>query len=929
MHTVNIYLNWAPPQERSDWLAHWASAGCKPMFFVEWGLPHISSWSSYRGPEFIWRCQAFQSAWVPEFAAAYVGTKAYRDDPGLRQVMAYEEELWARGTPFNWGLLASRVREQDSLHTEVMARFAADNWRSHRAWGISAMLPWDQEHLWQRVAATPTREVPTRHADLQRPGIVPDVGTADGQYVNDTGEDSAFAPTALGTCFLRWNLPLCAFIGGRIDGHAEAGPVGISDRRFTEKAHTALPGQALAKSLVILNDTRQPRTCRYHWRLALPGGAEGQGEATVAPGGRVFVPLAVTVPATAALGSATLMADFDLGDGETQQDEFRLDILPEAAPAGPARPVWLLDPAGTTAACFDRLGIRHQPCAADGTGVRPGDVVVIGEGALSMPELATAALPVASRVAEGVRLLVLAQDEEVLVRRLGFRTNVHGLRFLYRRTPGHPALVGFEDAHFANWAGSSGMVPPSLELPAVEEHDPTWDWCGFRNTRVWRCGTLGSVASVLIEKPSRGDWTPLLDGGFDLQYAPLLETAVGQGRVIFCQLDAVRRTEPEPVADRLVVKLLSYLETAPARSARPVLYRGDPRGREVLAALGVAADTCPDALGPEDAVVVAGPGSVPPAGLREKLASGSALLGLGLDAAELKAWLPDGPAADDGQADWQGLGEVLPGEFVGLSDAEIHWRTRPTFGVLAGPGHPALRAVSVGKGVAVLCQVAPWNFDVEARPYLRTTARRTEFLVARLLASLGAAARSPVLERLAAPPDPWEFALPAAWVGREDRDQVGRRQEWWQPGFDASGWAAIGVPGTFESQRPDLATYDGLFWYRLRFATPAGFGGDDVTLFLGGIDDESWVWLNGEFLGEVTKATNPKDYWQFPREYRLRPGLLRPAGSENVMAVLVSDTYQTGGIHGQPALRRPAPWLKSYYVQVPQAGDDPYRYYRW
>jgi hypothetical protein len=47
------------------------------------------------------------------------------------------------------------------------------------------------------------------------------------------------------------------------------------------------------------------------------------------------------------------------------------------------------------------------------------------------------------------------------------------------------------------------------------------------------------------------------------------------------------------------------------------------------------------------------------------------------------------------------------------------------------------------------------------------------------------------------------------------------------------------------------------------------------------------------------------------------------------MAVLVNDTYQTGGIHGQPALRRPAPWLKSYYVQVPQAGDDPYRYYRW
>ena len=87
-----------------------------------------------------------------------------------------------------------------------------------------------------------------------------------------------------------------------------------------------------------------------------------------------------------------------------------------------------------------------------------------------------------------------------------------------------------------------------------------------------------------------------------------------------------------------------------------------------------------------------------------------------------------------------------------------------------------------------------------------------------------------------------------------------------------------------------------------------------MTLSLGGIDDESWVWFNGELLGEVTKGTHPKDYWQFPREYRLTNGQLR-AGQGNVLAVLVNDTYQTGGIHathGAPVI----PWLRSYYVQV-------------
>jgi beta-galactosidase/beta-glucuronidase len=56
MHTVNCYLNWAPVQERSDWLEHGLRTA-EAAFFVEWGLPHISSWSSYRGPQFIWRCE--------------------------------------------------------------------------------------------------------------------------------------------------------------------------------------------------------------------------------------------------------------------------------------------------------------------------------------------------------------------------------------------------------------------------------------------------------------------------------------------------------------------------------------------------------------------------------------------------------------------------------------------------------------------------------------------------------------------------------------------------------------------------------------------------------------------------------------------------------------------------------------------------------
>ena len=76
-------------------------------------------------------------------------------------------------------------------------------------------------------------------------------------------------------------------------------------------------------------------------------------------------------------------------------------------------------------------------------------------------------------------------------------------------------------------------------------------------TRVWRCGNRGNVASVLIEKPARGDFLPIVDGGFSLQYSPLLEYREGQGLVLFCQLDVTGRTEAEPAADTLVRNILS------------------------------------------------------------------------------------------------------------------------------------------------------------------------------------------------------------------------------------------------------------------------------------------------------------------------------------------------------------------------------------
>ena len=44
MHTVNFYADWIPPQEMDEWFEHWATAGVKPLFTCEYGVPYLWDW---------------------------------------------------------------------------------------------------------------------------------------------------------------------------------------------------------------------------------------------------------------------------------------------------------------------------------------------------------------------------------------------------------------------------------------------------------------------------------------------------------------------------------------------------------------------------------------------------------------------------------------------------------------------------------------------------------------------------------------------------------------------------------------------------------------------------------------------------------------------------------------------------------------------
>ncbi|MDX9980218.1 MAG: glycoside hydrolase family 2 TIM barrel-domain containing protein, partial [Lentisphaeria bacterium] len=838
MHTVNIYLNWAPPQERDDWLAHWEANGRKPMFFVEWGLPHISSWSSYRGPQFIWRCLAFQSLWDAEFSAPFIGERAYAMGERKQQSIAHEESLWAKGEPFAWGVLNRHLHGTEECHYEIMSLFAETNWRSHRAHGISAMLPWDQGGIWQRRNRGENRPLDWQSHNLQQPGIVAAFSTPGGEYIYDNGPDEDYKPSSIGRTFLRWNQPLCAFLGG--------GP-----ESFTDRGHNLLPGGILQQQLVILNDTRRSRQCRAAWTSPF---GKGDRNLSLAPGTRALFPVRLHVPRSTAPGEYAIEATFTFDDGTVQTDRFAVHVLAPPVQDGKRAPVALLDPNGETARLLDDLGQPFRQVEATDS-LEGVDLLVVGRNGLATP------VPALARLRDGMRVLVFEQDADILRDRLGFRVNLQGLRQVFPRVPHHPVFAGLTADNLRDWQGEATSVPPFLpDLPAVEPGYPRWDWHGFQNTRVWRAGNRGSVATILIEKPPRGNWTALADGGFDLQYAPLLEGVFGQGRILFCQLDVTARTASDPAAEQLCRNLISYLRSVPAPLHHPLAVLGGEETQALAKALGVK--TAPDA-----ARLLVGPGA-DLAQARKRIEQGAQALALGLSAEEAQQLVPGIQA--EPVAAYSTLADLADPLFAGLAAAELHWRTKLDYAAVAasGPvaenGSAALRAAALGQGRVVFCQVAPWMLNEEAKPYLRTSKRRNLFLVAQLLDNLAVRLDSPLPELLASPARSATQPLEEGWRGLVDREDQGRNQNWFLENFDDTAWKPIQVGATFESQIPELAEYDGAYWYRLRFQVPETIRRDeDITLHIGAIDDESAIWLNGQLLGEVTAKTHPDNYWSF------------------------------------------------------------------
>ena len=134
----------------------------------------------------------------------------------------------------------------------------------------------------------------------------------------------------------------------------------------------------------------------------------------------------------------------------------------------------------------------------------------------------------------------------------------------------------------------------------------------------------------------------------------------------------------------------------------------------------------------------------------------------------------------------------------------------------------------------------------------------------------------------------------AAWQKRVFGDDKGlvdadyNRACWAAADFDDSQWKTMKQPVRWSTN--ELASWDGLVWFRRTIDIPADWAGKDIKISLGEIDDRDITYWNGERVGS-------NNSWSTKRLYTI-PGRLVKSG-RNVVTVRVYDTGGEGGFMGQ------------------------------
>jgi beta-galactosidase len=896
--TPNLYLNMMPLAEQKEFPSLWAEHKDFPLMMIECGVPFSSTLCR-------WKHVGFPAArgapFATEYAATNLGPRAYEleTDGYVNQIAAKFQgnELYSE-----W--FGGDTPTCQPQFLPVSAEFVRQRWRAWRTWGISGgMLPWEFDRLAydkpQFFTPESARYIPLGPRAV--PGIWPDT-VAEGDLVPWTVSTDPQRPqwskayTPVGQALKEVNGPVLAWIGGPGRDHCDA-------------THNYYGGQTLHRDVIAVYDGDTPgnRQLGIRWTATQNETqiAHAAARLAIPPGGDVRLPIALVLPTvpTKQRGRIELRLDGKLVDA------YPFTVFPSRRPpaAGTLR---LYDPQGLTAEMLKKRGISFT--AWDGT-FTAGDVLLIGRQALTQGK--SLDIDLAQAMQQGLRAVLFAQDVDFWETRMHWRTSWHVSREFFRT--GGAELAGLCDDDLAKWRSRGTLLGERDDFPlqVAQSYPPP--------APIWHWGNANAVASIALEKPHYGNFTPLLEGEFDLAFSPLLELRYGQGLLAICQLNLEENAAVDPAADAALDAVLAMVRR-PLPAPQLVVFDS------------AHARQCRECLARGGNVLVSGCKS------EQELHAAAAALQLKVETktARLRGStsLPRWP------------------ELRGVGASDLHWRGFLDVPVLTSveggeTGADGLLArVTVGKGTVLFCQAHPDMFPVDAertalqRPdfpprgspsgsktYFRLSRWHAQRLLSQLANNLGASACAQdeaFLHALAVPfQPPATFDLAGQdWLCIADGSRQGETKKFFAPDADLALWTPASVPHDLKpaaGQTVQPWKSAGSAWFRKGFTLPAAQAGKELTLVLWVDAEESvFAWINGR---ELVRSAQPRRGFSRLREYIVPAGLLR---EKNVLAIEVINAFGLGGLPHGP-LRLEARQSSPYYHSDYDADDNPFLWYPW
>jgi hypothetical protein len=191
---------------------------------------------------------------------------------------------------------------------------------------------------------------------------------------------------------------------------------------------------------------------------------------------------------------------------------------------------------------------------------------------------------------------------------------------------------------------------------------------------------------------------------------------------------------------------------------------------------------------------------------------------------------------------------------------------------------------------------------IKAYSFFMGDVKNGEFTNGRMTAYTNLAARTKGEAGTMVAPVPLEAKF------QRDRFNEGVVAEWYLPAFDDGKWGTKNTFLTWDAQdQPEDDKghdYDGYGWYRFTVDVPGGMVDKPLRLHLGGVINEGWVWINGEYAGHRPWYL----WWSGRKRHEMDVNVTgKVKAGKNVIAVRVWNNAEIGGLYRRGFLWAPTP----------------------